>query len=96
MAAMDKLELGQVAKTLFRHLHRATRSLNSAWDHTQLASFTNAGVRYSSMATVDVGLEQSRVDSASLQAQALRVSTCAHPHWADQLAKHADSLLISN
>ena len=53
--AVDKLELGQAAKMLLRHLRRVTRSLKSACTHTQLASFVNAGVRYASMATVDVG-----------------------------------------
>ena len=51
---MDKLELGHAAKTLHRHFRRATRSLNSAWNHTQIASFANAGIKYTSMATVDV------------------------------------------
>ena len=32
----------------------ATRSLNSVWDHTQIASFANAGIRYCGVATVDV------------------------------------------
>ena len=96
MAAMDKLELGQVAKTLLRRLCRATKSLNLALDHTQLASFANAGVRYASMATVDVGVRTVQNRLCSLQAQALRVSICALPCQADHLAKYTDSLPISN
>ena len=40
-AALDDMELGDVVKKLHRYLSRATRSLNSAWDHTQTASLAN-------------------------------------------------------
>ena len=93
--ALDKLELGQAAKTLHRCLHRANRSLNSTWDHTQVASFANACVSYSSMATVDVGVMAVQSGLRYLRAQALRVRTCAQLGQADQLAKHAGSLPIS-
>ena len=67
---MDKLEMVQVANTLFKCLCRATRSLNSARDHTQLAS-SNAGIRYAIMATVDVGAKAVQSGLRSLRTQAL-------------------------
>ena len=54
-AALDDLELGHAAKRLYRCLHRTTKALKSAWDHTQTASLDNAGTWYASIATVDVG-----------------------------------------
>ena len=33
--ALDDMELGHAAKRLHRSLHRAKKSLNSAWDHTR-------------------------------------------------------------
>ena len=72
---LDKLELGQAAKTLHRHLRRASRSLNSTWDHTQVASLANAGVSYASMVMVDVGARAVQSGLYSLRAQALRVGS---------------------
>ena len=82
-AAVDKLELGQAAKKLHRYLHMATRSLNSAWDHTQIASFANAGIRYAGVAGVDVEARAVHSGLCTLQAQAVRVGTYALPHQAD-------------
>ena len=58
----------------------------------------NAGVKYASVATVDVGSWAVHSGLRTLRAQALRVGTCARPQsgQADQLAKHANYLPISN
>ena len=53
-------ESDQAVRKLLKHLHRASRSLNAAWDHAawdhaQAASLANAGIRYASIAMVDVG-----------------------------------------
>ena len=95
-AAMDNMELGHAARKLDRHLRRATKSLNSAWDHTQTASFANAGVRYASIVMVDVGARAVHGGLRTLWVQALRVGTCAQAHQADQLVKHAKIVPISN
>ena len=91
-AVMNKLEPGRASGTLHMCLRRATRFLNSTWDHTQVASFANAGISYASMATVDVGTRAVQSGLRSLWAQALRVRTCTLLRQADQLLKHADSL----
>ena len=64
--AVDQLEPSSEARLISRHLRRASRTLNSSWDHTQVASLTNTGVSFAGMATVDVGLGQSIVDSVPL------------------------------
>ena len=70
MAALDDLKLGHVAKKLNRHLRRATRSLNSAWHHTQTVSLANASVKYASIAMVDIGARSVHSGLQTLLAQA--------------------------
>ena len=53
--AVDQLELSLEVHLINRHHRRASRALNSSWDHTQVASLANIGVNFASMAMVDVG-----------------------------------------
>ena len=93
--AVDQLETCPAVSTINRHHRRASRVLNSPWDHTQVASLANAGVSFASMATVNVGARAVHRGLCSLWASALRVGTSAYSHQADQLVKLADSLPIS-
>ena len=78
--ALDDMELRYAAKRLHRCLRRAKKSLTSAWDHTQTASLANAGIRYASIAMVDVRARTVHGGLCTLQAQVLRVETCAQGH----------------
>ena len=71
-----------------KRLHRASR----AWAWSQAASLANAGVRYASIATADVGTRAVRSGLHTLRAQALRVGTGART----QQAKQANSIPINN
>ena len=73
-------ELGHAAKSMRRHLRRTTKALKSARDHTQTAFLANAGVKYSSIATVDIGARAVQSGLRTLRAQALRMGTCAQGH----------------
>ena len=93
---MDDLESGLAVRKLRKHLCRASRSLSAAWTHAHAGSLANAGIRYASVAYVDVGARAVHCGLRTLRAQALGVGTCAPPQQADQLAKHANSIPISN
>ena len=93
---LDDLELGHSTKKLRRHLRTASKSLKSAWGHTQTASFANAGVKYASIAMVDVGVRAVHSGLHTPRTQALRRGTCAQGHQADVLAKYANTIPLSN
>ena len=59
-------------------------------------SLANAGIRYASIATADVGARVVHSGLRTLRAQALRVGTGARTQQADQLAKQANSIPINN
>ena len=92
----DDLKLGNTAKKMHRHFCRTTKALKSAWDHSQTASLANAGVKYASIATVDVGARAVHSGLCTLRAQAPRVGTCAQAHQAEVLAKYANTIPFSN
>ena len=94
-AAVDHLESDKESRCITICLRRASRALRSSWDHTQVASLANAGVSFTSMATVDVGTRAVHSSLRSLRAQELRVGTSARVHQAQQLKKMADSLPFS-
>ena len=51
----NRAEPDYAVRKLYKRLCRAARSLSSACNHAQVGALANAGIRYASIATVDVG-----------------------------------------
>ena len=90
------MEPDHEVRKLRKCLHRASRSLSSTWDQAQAGCLANTGIKYASIATVAVWARAFHSGLRTLWVQALRVGTCACTQQADQLAKHANSIPISN
>ena len=95
-ATLQDQELGPILRNLHRCLHRASKTLKSAWEHTQITSLANAGVKYVSIATVDVGARAVHSGLHTLRTQAFRVGTCAQGHQTDVMAQYASIIPLSN
>ena len=53
-AALKDLGLGCPTRNICKHLCKTSNNLKSAWEHTQVTSLANSGIKYASIAMVDV------------------------------------------
>ena len=88
--------LDRPARKIRKCLHMASKTLKSSWEHTQVASLSNAGIKYASIATVDVGARAVHSGLCTFRVRALRVGTSAQGHQPDVLAKYTNTIPLSN